>query len=65
MPVLLTILGYLILPVGWVFSFFSLLSFWSGTAKALTKGTATGIYASSRKLRQVGNDSAVSRKADR
>lgn len=65
MPIFMTILGYLILPIGWVFSFWGLLSFFWPTARAICNGAASAIYASSRKLRQVGNNTAISRKADR
>lgn len=65
MPVVLTIFGYLLLPVGWIMSFFVLLSFWSPAAYGICKGLADGVYAASRKLRQAGRDTAVSRKANR
>lgn len=65
MAIVMTILSYLILPIGWVFSFWTVLSFWSPTAYNICKGAANGVYATSRGLRQAARSKSLSDKAKR
>ena len=66
MAIVLTVFGFLILPLGWIFSFWAILArFTWPPIYGFFKGTADAIYASSRKLRQVGRSTGLSDKADR